>query len=218
VEPGLERALVAALGPLADAVVYDEGSRALEDAPRGDGAILAIASGGRCRWGSGRAQLLSAVDADPAARGIVSTVLRDVYLATDVDEAAEKQAQHPQASFVTAEGVLIGPAVIHTAKEADVRLREIRAELQVLAHDLSATEQQLRPRRERIDEIAQETGFLQEQIDAADADITTAAERLSVLERELAGLHKSGSWCRTGWQDSTRAWPRGATASPRSAR
>ena len=46
VESGLERALVAALGALADAVVYDDGDRALEDAPRGDGAILAIAAGG----------------------------------------------------------------------------------------------------------------------------------------------------------------------------
>jgi chromosome segregation protein len=191
VETGLERALVAALGPLADAVVYDDADRALEDAPRGDGAILAIAAGGPVPIGlRGERSLLSAVEAEPAARGIVSTVLRDVYLATDVRDAAAKQAEHPQASFVTPEGVLIGPAVIHTAKEADVRLREIRAELQVLAHDLSATEQQLRPRRERIDEIAQETVFLQEQIDAADADITLAAERLSSLERDLAGLHK----------------------------
>ena len=66
-------------------------------------------------------------------------MLRDVYLAETVDEAAEKQRRHPAASFVTPEGVLVGPAVIHTAREADARAREIRAELQVVAHDLSAT-------------------------------------------------------------------------------
>jgi len=192
VEAGLERALVAALGSLADAVVYDDGDRALEDAHEGDGAILAIASGGPVPLGlSGERKLLSAVEADPAARGIVSTVLRDVYLAESLAEAAEKQTAHPQASFVTPEGVLIGPAVIHTAKEADVRLREIRAELQVLAHDLSATEQQLRPRRERIDEIGGEIAFLQQQLDASDADITAAADRLSTLERDLAGHRKA---------------------------
>ena len=49
VESGLERALLAALGPLSDAVVYEDGERALMDAPSGDGAILAIASGDRCR-------------------------------------------------------------------------------------------------------------------------------------------------------------------------
>ncbi|MGZ4150344.1 MAG: hypothetical protein ACXVQJ_09915, partial [Actinomycetota bacterium] len=191
IEPGLERALVAALGPLADAVVYEDPERALEDAPRGDGAILAIAAGGPVPLGlPGERTLLAAVDADPAARGIVSTVLRDVYLAGSVEEAVAKQAQRRAASFVTAEGVLIGPAVIHTAKEADVRLREIRAELQVLAHDLSATEQQLRPRTERVAEIAGEIAFLQEQIEAADAEITASAERMSACERDLAGSRK----------------------------
>jgi chromosome segregation protein len=163
VEPGLERALVAALGPLADAVVYDDGARALADATEGDGAILAIAAGGPVPLGlRGEQKLLSVVDADPAARGIVSTVLRDVYVVADVATAADKQTAYPNASFVTPEGVLVGPAVIHTAREADVRLREIRAELQVLAHDLSATEQQLRPRVDRLEEIAGEVAFLQE--------------------------------------------------------
>ncbi|HEX6844184.1 MAG TPA: AAA family ATPase, partial [Actinomycetota bacterium] len=189
VETGLERALLAALGPLADAVVYADADEALRDAPDGHGAILAIAGGGPVPLGlRGERSLLSVVDADPAARGIVSTVLKDVYLAEDVQEAVGKQSGHPQASFVTPEGVLIGPAVIHTAREADVRLREIRAELQVLAHDLTATDQQRRPRRERLDELASETAFVQEQLDAADADITAAAERLTSLERDLGAL------------------------------
>ena len=191
VQTGLERALVAALGPLADAVVYDDGERALADAHEGDGAILAIAAGGPVPPGlSSERRLLAATEAEPSARGIVSTVLRDVYLADTVEEAVAKQAHHPQASFVTAEGVLIGPAVIHTAKEADVRIREIKAELQVLAHDLTVTEQQLRPRRERVDEIAGEVDFLREQIEAADADITIAAESTSRLQHEVAGLRK----------------------------
>ena len=102
---GLERALVAALGPLADAVVYEDRDEALAAAPGGDGAILAIAAGGPVTQGlSGERPLLSAVDADPAARGIVSTVLRDVYLAGSIEEAAEKQAAHPGASFVTPDG------------------------------------------------------------------------------------------------------------------
>ncbi|MEP7059747.1 MAG: chromosome segregation protein SMC [Actinomycetota bacterium] len=191
VETGLERALVAALGPLADAVVYENGARALEDAPSGDGAILAITAGGPVPIGlSAERRLLAAVEADSMARGIVSTVLRDVYLAASVEEAAEKQSAHPSASFVTAEGVLVGPAVIHTAREADVRLREIRAELKVLEHDLAATRNSLKPKRERLDEIGTEITFLQEQIVAADSDITASAERSSGIERELHGLRK----------------------------
>jgi chromosome segregation protein len=191
IDEGLEQALVAALGPLADAAVYDDGERALADAPQGDGAILAIAAGGPVPLGlPGEQKLLARVEAEPVARGIVSTVLRDVYLAGTLEEAARKQREHPAASFVTPEGVLVGPAVIHTARETDVRLREIHGELQVLAHDLSANEQQLRPRVERLEEIAGEVAFLQEQIEAADADITAAAERLTASERELAAMHK----------------------------
>lgn len=191
VESGLERALVAALGPLADAVVYEDTARALQDAPTGDGAILAIAAGGPVPLGLAQERkLLSAVDAEPVARGIVSTVLRDVYLASSVDEASKKQSAHPTASFVTPEGVLVGPAVIHTAREADVRLREIHAELQVLEHDLAATRGSLKPKRERLDEIGSEVAFLQEQIVAADSDITAAAERSSGIERELHALRK----------------------------
>ena len=92
-------------------------------------------------------KLLSVVEADPAARGIVSTVLRDVYLArTRSKRPPRSSGPIRRRSFVTPEGVLVGPAVIHTAKEADARAREIRAELQVVAHDLSATLQ--RPQAE----------------------------------------------------------------------
>jgi chromosome segregation protein len=190
-EEGLERALLAALGPLADAVVYQDRDEAIAAAPDGDGAILAIAAGGPVPQGlSGERPLLSAVEADPAARGIVSTVLRDVYHASSIAEAAEKQAAHPRASFVTPDGTLVGPAVIHTPREPDARAREIRAELQVLAHDLAGTRGRLKPQRQRLDETAEEIDFLNQQIEAADADITVAAERLGTLERDLATVAK----------------------------
>ena len=190
-EEGLERALLAALGPLADAVVYEDRDEAIAAAPEGDGAILAIAAGGPVPHVlSGERPLLSAVEADPAARGIVSTVLRDVYLASSIAEAAEKQAAHPRSSFVTPDGTLLGPAVIHTPREPDARAREIRAELQVLAHDLAATRGRLKPQRQRLDETAEEIAFLNQQIEAADADITAAAERLAGFERDLATVAK----------------------------
>jgi chromosome segregation protein len=188
-DDGLERALVAALGPLADAVVYEDLEVAIVDARDGDGAIFAIAGGGPVRQGLvGERSLLSVVDAEPVARGIVSTLLRDVYLVDGIDEAADKQAEHPACSFVTPDGVLVGPAVIHTAREADARSREIRAELRVLDHDLAATHQAIKPRRARLEEIAGESAFLGEQIDAADADITAAAERLARSGAEVAAL------------------------------
>ncbi|MDP9329796.1 MAG: chromosome segregation protein SMC [Actinomycetota bacterium] len=189
IDKGLERALEAALGQLADAVVYDDAERALADVPNGDGAILAIASGGPVPLGiRDEHTLLSVVDAEPSARGIAGVVLRGIYLASTVEEAAEKQRLHPAASFVTPEGVLVGPAVIHTAREADARAREIRAELQVIAHDLSATMNAIKPRTQRLEEMGHEIDFLREQVEASDAEITAAAERASLLERDLSGL------------------------------
>ncbi len=190
-EEGFERALVAALGPLGDAVVYQDSERAFQDCPEGDGAIFAIAAGGPVPLGlAGERALLSVVQAEPAARGIASTILRGVYLASTVQEAATKQAQHPGSSFVTTDGVLIGPAVIHTAKEHDSRAREIRAELKVVVHDLASTMNGLTPRKIRLDEIGGEIDFLREQVEASDAEITAAAERMSALEGELTGLRR----------------------------
>jgi chromosome segregation protein len=188
-EDGLERALLSALGPLADAVVYEDRDEALAAAPDGDGAILAIAAGGPVTQHlSGERPLLSAVEAHPAARGIVSTVLREVYVVGSIDEAAIKQAEHPRASFVAPDGTLIGPAVIQTPREPDARAREIRAELQVVAHDLSGTRSRLKPQRQRMEESAAEIAFLDQQIEAADTEITRAAERFGAIERELESL------------------------------
>jgi chromosome segregation protein len=190
-EAGLERALLSALGPLADAVVWEDREEAIRAAPSGDGAILAIAGGGPVPQAlSGERPLLAAVEAEPAARGIVSTVLRDVYLASSIEDAVEKQAALPRASFVSPDGTLVGPAVIHTPREPDARVREVRAEQQVVAHDLAGTRARLKPQRRRMEEAAHEIALLDEQLEAADGEITRAAERLSVIERDLAGLER----------------------------
>ena len=209
-DQGLERALLAALGPLADAVVYLDGTQALVDAPDGDGAILAVAAGGPVSFKlPGERSLLSAVTAQPPARGLVSTVLRDVYLAESVPQAADKHAEHPKASFVTADGVLVGPAVIHTAASSDDRAREIRAELSVLEHDLAAGDAQLRPKRSRLEEIAREAEELGRLLERADADLTTAAERSGGLAAVLASLRKEEEMVLqrlAGLEEAAQAW------------
>ena len=50
--------------------------------------------------------------------------------------------------------------------------------------------QALKPKRERLGEIAGEIDFLREQIEGADAEITATAERLGLLERDLSGMRK----------------------------
>jgi chromosome segregation protein len=212
-ERGLERALIAALGPLADAVVYQDGDLALADAPEGGGAILAVAAGGPVAFKlPGEQSLLSVIDAEPPARGLASTVLRDVYLASSVREAADKHRRHPTASFVTAAGVLVGPAVIHTAAVADERAREIRAELSVIDHDLAVARSSLRPKRERLEAIAREAAEIGEGMQACDAAITAAAEATVGLSNGLASMSKEEELLTqrlSALDDAAAAWREG---------
>ena len=209
-EDGWERALAAGLGPLADAVVYARGEDAIADAPEGDGAILAIAGGGPAAFVlEGERTLLSVVAADAAARGLVTTILKDVYLAESVEEAAAKHARHPKAAFVTREGVLVGPVLIRTTRRGDSRAAEIHRELSVVEHDLAQTRAALRPKQERIAEMQRELGSLAALIEQADAGITRAAEELAGLEAERASLAREDELLAqrlVGMDDAAAVW------------
>ncbi len=216
IEPGWERALRAGLGPLVDAVVYQDEGAAIADAPAGDGATLSIAGGGPT--GSvlrGERALLSIVDADPSVRGLVTTVLADLYLAGTLDEAVEKHARHPGSSFVTPEGVLLGPAVIRTAPGEDSRGGDIRRELPVVEHDLAQAGAALKPRRDRLEAIGAELAELAERIETSDAQITRAAERIGRIESDLASVGREDeilSQRLAGLDDAAAAWREGLAA------
>src|SRR5215207_6780239 len=207
---GWDRALRAGLGSLADAVVYEDAGRALADAPTGEGATLAVAGGGPAAFElSGERTLLSIVDADPAVRGLASTLLKDIYLAETLVEAAAKHGEHPKASFVTPDGVLIGPALIRTTLTADSRSEEVRRELAVVERDLARSVSALRPRRARLDEISGELAELTEAIEETDARITRAAERIARIDGELSSLGKQDEILTqrlAGMDDAAAAW------------
>lgn len=191
VEAGWERALRVGLGYLADAVVYADELEAIADALEGDGAVLAIAGGGPASFVlPGERTLLQVVRADPAARGLICTVLKDIYLAGGLEEALDKHERNPKAAFVTPEGVLIGPALIRTTPEADSRADEIRRELAIVEHDLAKTKAALRPKHERLADIVRELAVLGGRVEEADAEITKAAERMARLEADVSGLAK----------------------------
>ncbi len=188
---GWERALRAGLGPLADAVVYPDRSHALADAPAGDGATLTTPGGGPAGVTlHGERALLSIVEAEPAVRGLITAVLADIYLAETLEEAEAKQTLHPKASFVTREGVLVGPAVIRTTRAGDSRAAEIRRELAVVEHDLAQARAALRPRRQRLVAIADELERLDASIEEADEAITRTAEVLARIETELVSIDR----------------------------
>jgi chromosome segregation protein len=207
---GWERALRAGLGPLADAVVYEAAGNAIADAPSGDGATIAVAGGGPAAFAlSGERTLLSIVDADPSVRGLVSQLLKDVYLADSIEEAAAKQAEHPRASFVTRDGVQFGPSLIRTTTEADSRADEVRRELDVVERDLAKAVSAAKPRRRRLDEIATELEEVARVIEEADAKITAAAERIARIDGELASVAKEEEFLAqrlAGMDDAAAVW------------
>src|SRR4030095_7467132 len=197
-------------GALADPVVSEDAERALADAATGEGATLAVAGGGPAAFElSGERTLLSIVDADPSVRGLASTLLKDIYLAETLEEAAAKHAEHPKASFVTPDGVLIGPALIRTALTADSRAEEVRRELAVVERDLARSVSTLPPRRARLDETSGELAELAEAIEEADARITRAAERIARIDGELSsgGQEEEHLTQRlAGMDDAAAAW------------
>src|SRR5262245_10640328 len=207
---GWERALRAGLGPLADAVVYEDAATAIADAPRGEGATLAVSGGGPAAHAlSIERALLSIVEADPSVRGLVSTLLKDVYLADSIEEAAAKHAEHPKASFVTRDGVLVVPALIRTTIEADSRADEVRRELAVVERDHAKAVSAARPRRRRLDEIASELEEIAREIEEADAKITGAAERIARADGQLGSIAKEEEFLvqrLAGMDDAAAVW------------
>jgi chromosome segregation protein len=222
VEPALRKALASALGSYADAVVFEREEEALAAAPAGEGAWLAVAQGGPVSFVlPGERSLLSKVTAEPPARGLISTVLRDVYLATDLADAAAKRTKHPKALFVTPDGVLLGPALIRTSAAGDERAKEIRDELAVVEHDMAAANAKLRPKLAELDDLARQLESVAREIESSDGELTAAAERmgratadLSALEREeelftgrLSGLDESAAALRTQLGSASAAEP-----------
>src|SRR5437763_942287 len=190
-EHGLERALTAALGSLADAVVYEDAERAVIDVRDADGAVFVLTREGRDhRPTLMEPALLGAVTADERVLGLVATILKEVYVVTDGGIAAARHREHPDATFVTRDGLLIGPTAVRTDALPDGGERGLRAEIRQLDSEINQTRVALGPKRARLDELASETQEVAAALDRADARITASAERMDHLATDLASLRK----------------------------
>jgi chromosome segregation protein len=192
VDAGHDRAVAAALGPLADAVVYEEHGDAVADAPDAGGATLAVADEDRGRGFviPGERTLLSVVHPDPKAGPAVAAALRHVYLVGDGDEALRKHRQHPGASFVTPDGVLVGPAMVRTAPAPTDEELAVRREEVVVERDLARSSRELAGKRHALAKLHAERASVEEALRRADALITAAADRMARLDAELAVLRR----------------------------
>jgi chromosome segregation protein len=187
-----EKAVAAALGPLADAVVYADHGNAVADATDAVGATLAVADEdhGPGFVVPGERTVLSVVRPDPRAAAAVAAALSHVYLAKDRDDALSKHRRHPGASFVTPDGVLVGPALVRTApapseEEVDLRRRRVAVD-----RDLAAVGRELADRRRGLVRTAAERASVEEALRRADALITAAADRMARMDADLAALRR----------------------------
>src|SRR5439155_8807851 len=139
---------------------------------------------------------------------LVSTVLKDIYIADSLEEAVAKHRTHPKCAFVTADGVLIGPAFIRTPASTS-RGDEIAGELARVEHDLARTLSAARPARHRLGQAVAELERLAARLEQSDAEITRAAEAMARLETEANALarEEEGQGQRpAGAEDAAAAW------------
>jgi chromosome segregation protein len=192
VDPGHDRAVAAGLGQLADAVVYQDHDSAVTDARDAAGATLAVADEhhGPGDVLPGERTLLSVVRPDPRAAAAVAAALRDVYLARDRQEALAKHRKHPGASFVTADGILVGPAVVRTAPSPREDELAIRRDGVAAHRDLGRVSKELAGKRQALAKLHAERASVAEALARADAQITAAAERMARMDADLAAVRR----------------------------
>ena len=151
VEPGLDRALAAALGEHAEALageVSDDAVGALESAARTvvvdarGGSTWRLDTDGEVDW------LLDHVELDPTVVGPVTRLLADVVVADDLAAARGVVEQDPRLRAVTPAGVLVGEGWVAAGTgqtstvEVSARIEAAKAELaeaQLLLEELAGT-------------------------------------------------------------------------------
>jgi chromosome segregation protein len=192
IDPGYDRAVAAALGSLADAVVYEDHGVAVEDAEDAGGATLAVADErhGRGFVIPGERTILSVVHPDPKAAPALAAALRHVYLAEDRSDALARHRRHPGAAFVTPDGVLVGPSVVRTAPAPTQEELSVRREEVAVDRDLGRVGRDLASKRQAVARLHGERASVEEALRRIDALITAAADRMARMDADLAALRR----------------------------
>ncbi|HEV3475799.1 MAG TPA: AAA family ATPase, partial [Actinomycetota bacterium] len=190
VDKGMERAVAAALGALADAVVYPGHAEAVADAGRAAGATLAVPYRAPGFVIAGERPILDVVRPDPRAAEVLAAALRHVYLARNADDAVAKHRRHPGASFVSPDGVLVGPGVVRSAPGTAQDELALRREAALVDRELADIRREVAVVREQAAQAEAQRTRAEEALRRADAAITAAADRMGRLDVELAALRR----------------------------
>ncbi|MCW3034797.1 MAG: smc [Actinobacteria bacterium] len=199
ITPASKAALEALVGPAGSVLVVEDAAaaeRALQAAGAGEPLGILVASGADAPMLGGRplADLLRPISGPAAA------ALAGVYLARGAAEAARLAGEHPEAVFVTLDGVMAtGRLLVSTSAAAGARAAEAEAQLAGARDHLSAVEAEIAALRRTFGEAASV-------LNRADADIAAASDRAASAERELHALDREAGVMDEGSQrtaDST---------------
>jgi chromosome segregation protein len=189
---GAEAAVAAALGPWADAVVYLDEGRAVADAGEAGGVTLAIAGASQepADRLPGERPLLTAVRPDPRVGSLIARILGQVYLAADEEQALAAHGRHPDASFVTLDGLLVGPDVVRVAPRSSAEQKAIDHERAAVERELDTVRRELQENKRERGRVEADLAEVSEALSLADQKITAAAEVMTRIGAELAAMER----------------------------
>jgi chromosome segregation protein len=199
-QQGYERALRAALGPIAEGVLASsraEAMAALERLKRDHGRA-AIAVPGASIYAPvpvGVRPLLQVVSSAGPHADLVRGLLSGIALAESLAEAAELNREHPGIVVVTPDGDRLGANVVIGGSPEE--LRDPRDELRALDDRLSdargaldAARRDAEHARGELSVVEAETTELGDRLNALDAQVAGATERLAQTEREAHAVSR----------------------------
>jgi len=193
---GYERALHAALGPLADAVVSSSRSDAVSAVKKlkTEDARVVIAIPGapaRAPVPAGLRSLGEVVESWGTHDAVARAAVAGIVLAETLDEAAEVHARHPAVTVVTTDGDVLGPSSIEGGAPVDARnpreeLRRTAEDVARVTDALEAARRATEHARADLEVLAREVAVLDERMNSLDATVAGATERLGRTEADAA--------------------------------
>ena len=202
-KPGYERALVAALGPLAHAAMARARADALAAIERlkregARGAVAVPGEAGRDPLPVGVRSLAAHVETSGSLGDAVKASLSGIAIAESLAEAAELLHAHPGIVVVTIDGDRLGPTMVEggapvSARDPRDEWRRAQAELSEANDALEALHRDAEHVRAEVEVLEAEVAELAERMDVIDAQTSAATERLSHLEREAHATAREDS-------------------------
>jgi len=196
VAPGAERAVAAALGRFAEAVVVGgpgdlvSAVRMLRDRDWGRAALVVGGSDGE------PVAVIPEVGCPPALRPAVAALLRGVVVVADLDEAALVVAADPTATAVTREGDVLtatsaagGSVAAPSGLEVRAAVEQAESTLAEVDHAAQRHRFELAAVRGAHAQAAERAEALLDRLHESDARMAAVAERLGQLTQTVRSAH-----------------------------